>query len=78
MIIIDHRYIKFKVNMLSLNPYFYINKRLNMCDCYYGEIICPECGEIVDAEEFVEHLKKHYQPEKDTKKEVELIEVKVA
>ncbi|MGB9730148.1 MAG: hypothetical protein ACP5IZ_09550 [Thermoprotei archaeon] len=49
-----------------------------MCDCCYGEIICPECGEIVDAEEFVEHLKKHYQPEKDAKKEVELVEVKVA
>ncbi|MEM3833035.1 MAG: hypothetical protein QW128_05500 [Thermoprotei archaeon] len=48
-----------------------------MCDCYYGEIICPECREIVDVEEFIEHLKKHSQSEKDIKKEVELVEVKV-
>lgn len=40
--------------------------------------MCPECGELIDVDEFVEHLRKHYQSQKDAKKEVEVIEVKLS
>lgn len=44
-----------------------------MCDCYYDEVICPECGEIVNIEDLIEHLKMHNESKK---REVEVIEVK--
>ncbi len=46
-----------------------------MCDCYYDEVICPECHEIVNIEDLMEHLKTHY---KKQNKEAEIIEVKLA